>query len=254
MRRDVRILLGTLAVGAIVAVAPRAYAAMAEMDTFRIADVEVRGLRYLTEDSIVDRMELGNFASVWGDTERWTERIISHPLVKHAEVQRRLPNGLRVTVEERRPVALAATPTLEPVDAEGYRLPIDPVRYSLDLPILTAGKLPPEGSYLFPHEVRTLAAELGHLLTTDEEFVKRVSTIRNELDGTLVVHLTAPDVELRLPRAVTTSRLRQAEAALADAMGRNSGRVPAVVDVRFNDQVVVRHATVGARPSSVTGH
>lgn len=244
MRRDLKILLLTLCCGVAATWGPRLPEAMSGMDTFRIAEVEVRGIRYMTEDTVVARMALGSFASVWGDREAWAERIAAHPLVESAEVRRRLPNGLRVTVRERQPVALAPTPTLEPLDAEGYRLPIDPARFALDLPILAADKLPPDGAALFPEEVRRLAVELGHLLASDEQLVKRISTMRSLSDGTLAITLTAPDVEILLPVRASPARLRQAQAALADAMNRNAGRLPRAVDIRFRDQVVVRQSSV----------
>ena len=241
MRRDVKILLGTLALGPVLVWGPEVSQAVSQMDTFRISDVEVRGIRFLSEDAVVEQLELGAFASVWGDRDAWRERLVEHPMVRDAEIRRRLPNGLRVTIEERRPIALAATPTLEPIDGEGYRLPIDPVRYSLDLPILTTGKLPPAGSYVFPREARDLAAELEYLAASDEEFVRRISTVGRHTGGGLVVSLTAPKVDLLVLPGTPLARLRQAEAAMADAMSK-SGRVPAVIDIRFKDQVVVRHA------------
>ena len=62
-------------------------------------------------------------------------------------VERRLPNRLRVEIEERRPVALAATPTLEPVDGEGVRLPIDPTLYVLTATARYDGTLSDEARY-----------------------------------------------------------------------------------------------------------
>jgi hypothetical protein len=185
-------------------------------------------------------MQLAPSASVWWDTERWEERVAKHPLVWDVEVGRRLPNGLRVTVRERRPVALAATPLLEPVDVEGYRLPIDPTRYRLDLPIIATERVPPAGATLFPEEVRAVAAEVGRLMVSDEEFVRRVSTFERRSDGTLLASLVTPDVAFLLPARTPISRLREGEAALSDAVSRDPTAGPTVVDLRFADQVVVR--------------
>jgi hypothetical protein len=61
-------------------------------------------------------------------------------------------------------------------------------------------------------------------------------------DGAVAVRLVAPDVELLLPPRVPLGRLREAEAALTHALSVAPGRMPAVVDLRFADQVVVRRA------------
>jgi len=240
MRSELRVLLGTLVLAPVAAFGPRLGDAMAEMQTFRIAEVDVAGTRYLARDSVVARMRLGAFASVWGDREEWADRLEGHPLVRHAEVRRRLPNGLHVEVDERVPVALAAAPTLEPVAADGTRLPIDPTRFPLDLPIIAAERMPPANAAVFPAEVRRLAAEMAHLESLDPEFARRISTIRRARDGAVVIRLVAPDTEFVLPAGVPGARLRDGQSALTHAISVDPGNVPSVVDLRFAGQVVVR--------------
>jgi len=240
MRRDVLILGATIVVGAAVTWGPMVPEAMSDMQTFRVSDVRVAGARFLSEDSVRARLGLTPESSIWDDPKPWAERLSAHPLVRSAKVRRRFPNGLRVTVEERQPVALAATPTLEPVDADGYRLPIDPTRYPLDLPIVTAGSVPPKGSALFGEDVRSLVAEIVHLGMSDADFLLRVSTLRHDGRGAFVARLTGPDIDFLLPSRVAAGRLRAGEAALSDAMSRSPGSTPRSVDLRFADQVVVR--------------
>lgn len=240
MRSETKVLLATLAFGPVLFWGPSLPDAMSRMETFQVKDVEVLGLRFLTEDSVVARLQLGSVASVWGDPSVWEERVEGHPLVRDAEIRRRLPGGLVVTVTERVPVALAATPTLEPVDREGHRLPIDPTRHALDLPIIAAEETPPPSASVFPEEVRMLAAEIEQLRRTDEELVRRISTLSMRDDGALELHLVSPDVQLLLKRGTSMARLREAETALTDAISRTPGQVPDVVDLRFADQIVVR--------------
>lgn len=240
MRSQIKIVLTTVALVPLVLWGPRIPEALSEMETFRVSEVVVVGARYLTDDTVVARLALGPFASVWSERDIWIERLEAHPLVREAEIHRRLPNGLRVTVTEREPVALAATPVLEPVDAEGHRLPIDPTLYALDLPVIATDRVPPTGAALFPREVRMLAAEIDGLRRIDEEFVRRVSTVRRRDDGALSVRLVSPDVDLVMPPGTGPHRLREAEAALTDAISRDPGRIPEVVDLRFESQVVVR--------------
>ena len=240
MRSESKVLLATLAFGPVLVWGPQFTDALATMETFQVTQVEVLGTRFVAEDTVVAALDLGGFASVWGDTDVWRERVEAHPLVLRAEVRRRLPNGLRIVVEERLPVALAATPILEPLDAHGHRLPIDPTRFGLDLPIIAADRTPPEGASVFPEEVRVLAAEIEHLRRADEELVRRISTMSHEPDGSMSLHLVSPDVSLLMRPGTSLARLREAEAALTDAISRTPGDLPDVVDLRFADQVVVR--------------
>ena len=242
MRRDVRILLGTAALGAIAQWGHTIPEAMSGMETFRISDIEVRGVRFLTKDAVVAQLGITPATSVWTGKDVWIDRLMAHPLVKGAEITRRVPNSLLVTVVERRPIALAPTPTLEPIDAEGHRLPLDPAAYRLDLPIILTRRTPPEGSQLFPEDVRVLAAEVDHLVSADTAFLQMVSSVRWGERGTLIARWTEPRVEFLLPRRASPRRLHEGLLALSNAISRTPGDVPEAIDLRFADQVVVRRA------------
>ena len=240
MRRDLRILLATVALGLVARYGPNARASLSEMKTFEIRDVQVVGTRYLTPDDVIERLALLPGTSVWTDKAVLEDRLLSHPMIRAVEIDRRVPKGLRVTVTERQPIALAPTPTLEPVDAEGRRLPLDPSAYRLDLPIIASSRTPPAGSTLFTEDVRQLAAEVHHLMSADTAFLQMVSSVRRGERGTLIARWTEPSVEFLLPPMTPPSRLREGLGALSTAMSREPGRVPAQIDLRFADQVVVR--------------
>jgi hypothetical protein len=235
-----KILLATAGLGAMAIWGGSLTDAVVKMDTFLVADVQVTGLRYLREDAVVALLDLTPQSSVWSDTGVWTDRVLAHPLVQSARVVRRLPDGLRVEVTERMPIALAPTPTLEPIDAEGYRLPLDPAAYRLDLPVLSATRWPPEGARLVPEDVRRLVSEVEHLMAADTAFLQRVSSVAWTDRGAMVVSWTEPQVEFLLPPHTPPARLREGLGALADATSKTPDRPPVSIDLRFEDQVVVR--------------
>ena len=243
MRRDVRILLATACFGAAMAWGDRIPAAAVDLELFRIEDVQVRGLRYLEEAEVVALLELAPEASVWSDRSIWHDRVAAHPLVKSVRVGRRLPDGLRIVITERTPIALGPTPTLEPMDAEGRRLPLDPAAFRLDLPVIHTTRRPPRGSRHFPSDVRSLAAEVEHLMAADTSFLQLVSSVSQAHDGAVAVRWTEPAVEFLLPSRPSPARLREALSALADANEREGA--PSAIDLRFADQVVVRRAVRG---------
>jgi hypothetical protein len=240
MRRDVRILVATACVGAAIAWGGRIPAAIVDLKMFRVENVEVRGLRYLDQAEVVGLLALAPETSVWSDKAPWMERVAAHPLVKDVRVSRRLPDGLLVVVTERTPIALGPTPTLEPMDAEGRRLPVDPAEFRLDLPVIHTARRPPRGSRHFPREVRGLAAEVEHLMASDTSFLQLVSSVAWEGPGAVAVRWTDPEVEFLLPPQASPARLREGLGALADAASRTRQGRPEVIDLRFADQVVVR--------------
>ncbi|HUF76757.1 MAG TPA: FtsQ-type POTRA domain-containing protein [Longimicrobiales bacterium] len=247
MRRDTKILLVTVCLGAGIAWGRDVPGAIVHHELFRVKDVEVRGLRFLSQEDVVTLLRLAPETSVWGDKAVWADRVLRHPLIKDVAVTRRPPDGLLLTVMERTPIALAPTPTLEPIDAEGVRLPLDPGEYRLDLPVIETRRLPPSGSRLVPEDVRLLAAEVEHLMAADTAFLQLVSSVAWDGRGAVVARWTEPPVSFLLPPHAPPGRLREGLSALADAVAKAPDAVPAAIDLRFADQVVVR------RTSSQTG-
>lgn len=242
MRRDLRILVVTTVIAAGAQWGPGLPDALSRMDTFLITEVDVRGQRFLSEEAVIAQLALSPQASIWTDQAILEERMLLHPMVREVEITRRVPHGLLVTITERQPIALAPTPTLEPVDAVGNRLPVDPAAYRLDLPIIATSRTPPAGARVFPEDVRELAAEIEHLMNTDIGFAQMVSSIRRDRDGNLVARWTEPPVEFLLPSRPSPARLREGLGALSNAISRTPDTVPDVIDLRFADQVVVRRA------------
>ena len=247
MRRDLRILLVTTVVAAAAHWGPAVPGAMSRMRTFRIdvGDVEVRGERFLSREDVVRQLGITPETSVWTSKEVWRERLLGHPLVRDVEITRKVPNGLLVTVAERRPVALAPTPVLEPVDAEGRRLPLDPAVHRLDLPVIATERTPPPHARVFPREVRMLVSELDHLMSADTAFLQMVSSIRRGEGGTVIARWTEPRVEFLLPLRASPARLREGLGALSNALARRPNDPPVAIDLRFADQIVVRRQSRG---------
>ena len=240
MRRELRILLATVLLGAAWTWGGRVPEALSEMEAFRVTEVEIRGVRYLTRSDVLEAIRVGPDTSVWGDLDSWAEALRAHPLVRTVEVERRIPNALVITIGERVPVALVSTPTVVPVDEEGILLPLDPAEHRLDLPLVDVGRAPAAGSRLLPGQARELVAEVARLMSIDTAFLQMVSEVRWGERRTIVARWIEPDVEFLLPLGVSQDRLREALNALAHAASNTSGEVPEVIDLRFADQVVVR--------------
>ncbi|MFL5487656.1 MAG: cell division protein FtsQ/DivIB [Gemmatimonadaceae bacterium] len=132
-----KILGALLLVAIIMAAAWGTRAAARRMAFFRVRNVEVRGTHYLQPNEIVSRLRVDTLASLWDDLDPYRERIRGHPQISDVSISRGLPGTLVVTIHENLPVALIQTPTgLVPYDSIGKRLPIDPARTKLDLPIV----------------------------------------------------------------------------------------------------------------------
>ncbi|MGH7594231.1 MAG: cell division protein FtsQ/DivIB [Gemmatimonadales bacterium] len=130
---------GTVVTGAtmvFIAIVTGSTALARRLAFFRVRQVEVIGTRYLDPSDVVRRLELRRDASTYDPLGPARKAVAAIPGVVAANVQRRLPGTLRVTLREATPVALMATADrMVLVDSEGRVLPFDPVRAPVSLPI-----------------------------------------------------------------------------------------------------------------------
>ena len=238
--RFVGLLSGALVLGWGVSwVAPRLPASLAEVDWFRVRGLVVAGTRYLEAGEVERTAALPADANLWHDFAPVAERLREHPMVQDVRIERRLSGKLLVRIEEREPVALLPTPTLEPVDREGRPIPLDPARHRLDLPLIYPGRALPRARV--SAAIAAAGREAARLSRAGPEFWADVSVVI--ADGGRAVTLEWGDaaVRIRAPIPLTQRQLREAMAILRDATDRTGGRPPVSLDLRFADQVVVRH-------------
>lgn len=111
--------------------------ALRRLDFFRVRQVELLGVRYLSPDVVLAALQLAPDQSVFHDTDPVTERVLRVGGVMDAQVERRLPGTLRVLVTERIPMAFTPGPEgLVALDAQARPLPYQPTTSDVDLPIV----------------------------------------------------------------------------------------------------------------------
>jgi hypothetical protein len=217
---------------------------------FRIREVSVQGIQFLREEEVLRSADLPRDLEIWDSPAPIAARLREHPLVLDAQVRRVFPFTLEIRVQERVPVAYHPRPTLAPVDREGRALPLDPMVHSLDLPLLQAvaegrslgggGGRQSDLDGLSPAQVRVLAEEVARLSEFDPDVLATLSEAALDRWGDVILRFHDPDVEFWYRPPLTPSRLREGVLAWADARGRLLDPPPEVVDLRFEDQVVVR--------------
>lgn len=233
----------TLVIGTVGAAAALLLAGLdlaARLPWFRVARVEITGASYLTRAEILGAAGIEPGMSVWEKRSLLAERIEGLALVQSATVERELPSTLRLVVEEAEPVALVAQPLVVPVDRAGNRMPFDAGTAVLDLPLLRV--VAPGGSDATG--LSTLAREVSRIAEQAPEVFAALSEARGG-DREVLLLLGESGVRVRYRPPFSEPRLRTALVALNDAARRFPEQSPNEVDLRFEDQVVVRTVAVG---------
>lgn len=198
--------------------------ALAELDFFHVRRIELEGVRYAKGGELVRLLAVDTTQSVWQSLPAVSARLLAHPLVAGASIERRLPGTLLVRVVERQPVALVESRgMLRPTDVTGTVLPIDLTATPVDAPVVATADT-------------TLLRVLDGLRAEAPTLYARIAQAqrpgRDELRfvlGSLVVR-TRPDV--------TVERFRDILPVEAD-LARTQLRA-VELDLRFRQQVIAR--------------
>ncbi len=248
MRRGTGVLLLVAAAMALATLATRVPEALAGVEGFRVSGFQLEGERFLTRDEVVELLGDPGSHSLWDELDPLARRIEAHPLVREARVRRKLPSTLLVQVVEREPVALIPGPALVPLDREGRELPLDAARHRLYLPLVQPVREPwAEGISLTRREVAVLAREAAMLRELDPGLAASASEFALSAGGDILLRMGEPRITLLYRSPASTATLRRGLRVLGDFADRRPDERPLVIDLRFDDQVVVRHRNPSGR-------
>jgi len=199
-----------------------ALGAMARSEFFEVRRVEVRGAQYLEPNDIVAALGLGPDAHLFDPTPVLVEGLLQIPGVDQAEVGRRWPGTLIVTLVERTPVALASRREgLALMDREGRILPFDPRHDPQRLPVA-----PPDSD---------VAGVLGRVLETDPGLFGLIDRASRVREG---VALFAADKRYLVRLHPGAEAIQDLAAVIRDLQER--GYSYRELDARFASRVFVR--------------
>lgn len=168
--------------------------------------------------------------------------IATHPFIKEVIVERDLPATLKISIVERTPLAIISRPGMHYIDEEGVVLPHSISREVFDLPLLT-GSLPQEivvGQTLNHPDVRQALAILSVAKAVNKELYHLISEVRLRNGGDLVLYASEEGVPIIFGRDHLAEKLAKLEAFWKDVMRERGAHRLEYVDLRFDDQVVVR--------------
>ena len=209
---------------------------------FAIRHVEIAGTQHTSRadlDALRSRYAGKNLFHI--DIDRLRHEVVSLPWVSRVEIEKKLPDTLRILVVERVPVALAETDNgVAYVDEQGNAFAgLSPAVGDPDLPLITGAT----GADL----VRCVAA-LRHLRAQDAELYARVSEVQPLPPNGFAFF----DRQLRAPIYANESDLPAKWRdfyAIAAAEQFAPGQI-AYADLRFDGRVVVK--PLRALPAAAT--
>ena len=204
---------------------------------FEIREVRVTGLRTVTRDDVVDRLQLDARATLLSVSPNQLEaRASAHPWIKSASVSRLPLHVLSVEITERRPAAVLKTPSSDfLLDEEGVVLSALAEQDHPELPVVVG--VDPKRLLLGDERLRH-AAQSG---------IKLAGLLAQSLDGRPEVDMSDPEHAVAYiqgmrfqfgssPFDEQWERYRAVEPVRRTGAGKGQSDI----DLRFSDKVIVR--------------
>ena len=251
LRRLVLLLIGVAGAGAAVAAVLEAKKRLKQSDDFRLAALELRGLRLLKGDEILRASGLAVGDNIFAvDLDKIAARLDSLAWVKSATVQRKPPDRLAIAIVERRRLAWVADGSRSYcVDDTGVQLPSQSLPgeavADLNLPVIRASARSSrsDGDHHVAAEsvsdssVVQMIEWLVAASAADSAFCRNISEMRSLDENSVRLGLVGDGLEVRLPISPVAERLPLIKQVLERVYREFDG--PGYVDLRFADQVVV---------------
>ena len=210
----------------------------------RVRRVTIEGNRIVETAEITQLIKVPKNAQLQ-DVDLMAVRrdILSHHFIKDAVVERDLPATLKVTVKERIPLAIINSSEILYLDEDGVVLPHSISKQLFDLPVLTGM---PEGMALTPGAmIKHPDSQEALQILADSKLVSKdlyhlISEVRLRNGGDIVLYAAEWGVPIIFGRGEIASKLVRLEAFWNSAVRERGSDNLQYVDLRFDDQVVVR--------------
>jgi len=205
---------------------------------FDVREIRVHGGRNLPVESLTDR------TGTWVGSNVFTiplheirKALQSDPSVGEVTFRRRLPHRLDCYLREREPVALLNLEQMAEVDARGTVIPAAGRSMNIDLPVITGLS----GDDVGMESGRESLGKALRVLELLKEFgfspAEQLSEINLDKGDVVLVWMDSGTL-VKVGRDGFDARIRKFRAVYPSL--REQGGLPAMIDLRFDRQVIVR--------------
>lgn len=212
----------------------------------RVKRVTVAGAVNVETNQIIQLADIPKGILLYDvDLTRVQRNVQSHYFIRRATVERDLAGGIRITVEERTPLAVIPGAPLWYLDDRGVVLPSSISKAVYDLPVLTgipAGTRLAAGTAIAKNDVQEALLLLNVLKQVNREMFHRISEVRLRDGGDMVLTSAESGVPIIFGRGDIADKVARLEAFWTSEVLERGTKDLEYIDLRYRDQVVVRWA------------
>lgn len=212
----------------------------------RVKRVTVAGAVNVETNQIIQLAEIPKGTPLYDvDLTRVQRNVQSHYFIRRATVERDLSGGIKITIEERTPLAVIVGSPLWYIDDRGVILPSAIAKAVYDLPVLAglpAGTRLSAGATIGKDDVQEALMVLNVLKRINREMFHRISEIRVRNGGDMILTSAESGVPIIFGRGDIADKVARLEAFWSSEVLERGTKDLEYIDLRYRDQVVVRWA------------
>lgn len=238
-------ILMMIVTGTCIVIFLQAHAWMKRSTYFVLKRISVQGNYLLSRKEIASSLKLPENPHLFNISLDEIKRQISlHPWIRNVKVGRGFPSTLKITVEERMPVAMILGKVTMLVDGDGILLsPSENIRV-YDVPCITGfskAKAKPGDKIEDPDFQNTLTM-LGNLRSLDIGLWFKISEIQWEKGDSFVINLYDQALPVRIPKTGSLERrLYILNQFLKYMNTKNTFQDIALIDLTYDDLLITKN-------------
>jgi cell division protein FtsQ len=223
--------------------------------SLKVAHVTLEGNRIVEANELFQLAQVKRGSLIYDlDLKAIQRNLQSQCYIKEATVERNLPSTIQLTVVERTPIALVNRPDIVYLDEDGVILPHSISKALFDLPVLSGLKLGGTISYgSVIHDPNALEALqiLDAAKMVNSELYHLISEIQVRGDSDMVLYTAEGGVPVIFGDGNIADKLVRLEAFWSQVIQERGLKNLEYVDLRYDDQVVVRWSDQGKKSKTM---
>lgn len=222
--------------------------------SMKLRHVEVEGLHALTAQEVVALTRVPVNSLLFDvDLAAAQQQIAVNPFVKSASVTRQYPDVLRISIQEREPIATVNGGQVWYIDASGVLIPFRQSALKLDLPIISGvsgAQSLKAGGVVADKEIAAALEILHEARRIDSSLYHFISEINMNHGGDITLFSVDAGAPIIFGRGGAARKLYLLQTFWQQIVKAQGAEKLQLIDLRFEDQVVVKWAQQTEKGSS----
>lgn len=217
-------------------------------EAFELKAVKIQGNCFVSKEDIFERAKIDFSKDIFKiDTGEIEARILTHPMIDKVSVNRFLPSALKIKIGERDLIAVISGSEISAVDKEGSILTQFPTESVYDLPAITGFHFQQDSANFRspdePEKVQQAVDILNELKTADLLLYHEISELNYSRNHGFIFYLKEKNLPIIFGRDNFSQKLMYFSTIYHHLLREDDLKKIAIIDVRFDDQVVVKSKT-----------